>query len=1084
MHLVNGDGCKTSQHYYKIRRGRRCIASLSCMMTQIIEHCEICRESARHHSHEHSMNYAEQSPNLARPAAGVKVLLTTILTSNPHQRALASPSEVDHATRCEFREYKPRGGSSGSPTRTGPLLSKRLVAFSCFQTVFLACLGVRYDDRENVPRKLPLTILDELQHVIRVMMFGELQPTYDPTSLISSVHKPLTRPPLLTPQISPHYIGEAALVRVLDKSHVPAALTIFVDNGSHIMDDQTFQRELQQVKRRVSMMRDRHQLSSCLHPTTASPMQPQTISDVHDIFTAQMSTIQTQLAALKANVLSGLNSPGPLDSEGQDAATATTRATYVKSPPEADAKFRIVASPQDVQGLDQRVTSLEHTIAGLQDDLESLNRHRYTPSCSVNSFADCFPGLGRHEPATTGLSPFRTPMEDSARHNVDVSLQLRKTRDPAEQVSSQPSSPIPSTSINDYTKNFLVRDMLTEEREGGKQINGSREAMDVAQGTTQSSSPDGYPIGSGGYHDHLMILECATNISAVRDNLSGTRELLYQHIQNFQQQHHKDITDLYKQITEMQRTFDSRLQQKQLQSCINNSPLSGLDGVNSYEKEMARLNELWCNAPDKLKSMEHHALDKDETPIVPASKHEPREVPKNSMLPNTMQNHQASNSPQIDLATTAAYIRGIDSMLNVSQGPVEAWRRSYRNLEQEIRDCRSERDDAVQQVQRLTIMLRDAEDREREFTANRTHEINGLHELCKKKDNIVSQLEGSIVRGATLLEQRDTKVKDLTKQLFEAENDRDDGKVRLGTMTDLLKGTNKTLRAMKLQTIEICERPKTLTGFGTVVTDLQHRLKDIGRIMADSPSMGEPSSGRGESAIVSAGERRGPDAMSITSHVSRSSKPSKVPKMWSPQPLVGRSSLADEARRASVWASNYSPPVPVFGQPGMIGFPGVEKRRSACAETTNGQGQYEGGPCGVRGPTDARTSSECVHPPPQLKREHQQNAGQAEDRESKPRGSHADEEVTAQATGTNADASTRQAVRLHAQQGNQHYHHAPAVSSSAPSSGYSQLVRPWVSQTARRSKQLDADHLRPRLHEPPTPGAATVESDPDSKGGE
>nr|POF15526.1 hypothetical protein CFP56_48721 [Quercus suber] len=629
----------------------------------------------------------------------------------------------------------------------------------------------------------------------------------------------------------------------------------------------------------------RNYISSRLLPAATFPAQSQTRSDVLDIFTGPRSTVQTESAALDEIVRSGQKMSSSFRPKDQEATLFGSSSMQLKGLLEHTTKPPDLALHDTVRGLQERLATLENMLSFVRDDVDGSNQGYHAPSPAVSNSESGLPGVNLNESAPAQIPLHEMTTKGSVPRDSNVSQRRRKLWGSATLSNSRSSLPISWRVVN----------------------------------PRQSPAPELQPIRSLTPYDHRTMHERATNVSPGRSDLAATHDSLHRQIRDYEQQHHEKIADLYRRLEEMQRDYNTHNEQKQSRTPINNASVRspvGPEEVTSRDNEVRPLHELLRNARGFFRRSEQRADKKDGEPSVLAAGCEQHNVQTDDVTSSTMKDQRTLLFPsQDELAVEEANVGDLQSAGTARHGVIEASSRGYRNVEREIHDCHSQRDDAVHQAERLTKMLRDAEVRERDLLRAHAEEIDRLRDLCKPRDDIADQQQVIVDQYTALLRQRDSELEEMTVQLRKAESDRDSEKAQHDTLTKLFTDTDEALRVTRSQVIDICKRPKTLTGFGTEVADLQDRLEDISSLVVDAV----PSTGTSHS--------RGKSAHPLTVESENHGRADEVPNpgpaknsswqsVWSTQPIAGQKSSADVVGRSMTWASKYRPVV--FGQPGII----------------------------------------------------------------------------------------------------------------------------------------------------------------------
>lgn len=714
------------------------------------------------------------------------------------------------------------------------------------------------------------------------------------------------------------------------------------------MNEQTFLHELQQVKRQVSTMMNRHQRLQSPSPSssfTSAPPLPQ------DIFSAQMNNLKAHLAGLDYHA-----------SAGQSRTAAPTDSAN-RTMPSGPLFWQLFTSLRsDVQRLDGQVASLEQGLVGLEDQVAALPHERFTPPSSADSSDD-----GASETGYDGMLVSGSALSASA-------TAIRAQEDGIT-ASPRQNAPLPSPESETAPHKQYQRVLNVE---------------------------DDYVMRFAKLERGVEVLRRNANTRhwkeaiELRKDLWHDRDALHARIQKLEQQRNQDIASPRETGVALPTEMDACTQPPPAESTMTLrtvvqdrtvKSLARLEGVAFRDKEIARLDELLRESQQSLRYSEHSATQTHKALADLKSKHEQCDVEMDGMFSTILQKHQTILSALRDTSAKEGEITKLHATLSSRHELIEAWSRSYQRLEREYQVCQSDRDGAMRHVQRLQRLLHEAEDRRDENAASHADDISRFHDFSEKRDAIADKQEAIIARGAALLRQRDDEIESLMRRLQHRENDvqrgaallkqRDDEIVGLTTRLqnrlgdgqrgaavlkqrdDEIKGLARRLQdrqyeeqsqvnqlagllrqshaqstEVSRQLTHICEKPKQLVGFGSEAPELRHRLEEVYRLAAPDhgPSFADIFDGRAKPQDVQPDghERQKFGTEKVAPSLADRSTLSKnhPQQTWSPQPIVGLKSLADELRRVSVWASELSQPV--FGQPSVLGAldPSKEKVRA------------------------------------------------------------------------------------------------------------------------------------------------------------
>lgn len=636
------------------------------------------------------------------------------------------------------------------------------------------------------------------------------------------------------------------------------------------MDEFTFQHELHLLKQRVSEM-------STSHQSRASPRQPS-----RDHFSEQLQDVKAHLASLQTHLALFQNFAQPKEGIPTQATkqpvAMPVEANNMILPPHGG--FNVPSGPlywqlfsslrSDVQIIDRRVATLEDSMSELEDRIDRLDPHRFTPASSVASSE-------AHEESAMRFSKHTAP--------------------------SLPNSGRPVTEYQDAHAVAWSPTELQDVQAARAQFSSGLAALGRAFEVLTSSAPAGRPktVSYQSVTAQSVPQELSGNES-VGSHVSEARSYVDRAVEQLRQDKEavRSCIESGKQNNEQLKQQNTDLQHKV--STLDDENLSLMVAVrrmqaNSFghqrsqpiepasviyrDQEIARLDELLRNATEKLNHSESLAANKT------------RQV--EALIDELGKRHAWCKQQKAELERATAQLQEKE----VDLGEARDWylwkcQEHKRRCEwlQQSKD-HNEHDlhiaeDRICELERVLQDCQNSKDEEiDQMIATRDAEIKRGQEFCEQKDAVIEKQEGMIQRGVELLMQRDKDIEALEEKLAALEEDK------------------RTMREDRSQLVQLLhQRDDDIVTFKRQIDSLQAKIRaahekrrrDAERQQAVTP-LAWAAKAAGEGEVL------------------------ETQRSWTPKRIDGYTRLPHEDQRAYVWQEDARQPAPEFGKPSPLSVP-------------------------------------------------------------------------------------------------------------------------------------------------------------------
>ncbi|KAK0271506.1 hypothetical protein LTR35_013217 [Friedmanniomyces endolithicus] len=653
------------------------------------------------------------------------------------------------------------------------------------------------------------------------------------------------------------------------------------------MDEQTFQRELHQLKERVAVMTARRLLSS-------PRGQPSSLTSAGIEFTAQVDDLRQHIARLE-QVLGEPYQPVPLNLQPHtmpwDLLPLTKAALVPQSsnPPRPELHYSLPKSFNDlrcdVDDVNARCRDVEGAVAELEDKMDRLDPYRFTPLGSEASTDD---GVGLHPVlGSSMLLPPPAPPGLYPAFGANVSLH-------------PPPPPSPHSTHVQETRG-------TEFRESSAT---SSATVNEHLLTTKQVAEGLFRAKLDASHITLDILR---KLSARMDDA--------QPLPKPEQKVVHAIVKFHRKLAADHSWSAASLQD------------SSRAGVAFRDQEILRLEELLSEAQEAAMISEQQACQARKASSDLHKRYQ--ECAGMNYYHSTLYHKRDAEVYTLkeEASQREVHLQQLNDYLHTRDEQIERCSESYRQVLE-----RSKAEGAIIQVaecriEKLRQMLLDCQrnkdnDIDR-MVQGREEEIGRLQQFCEQKDVVAHSQEQIIARGASLMEQKDETIEALSRKVEALQEDNASERKQRQLTSKLLEERDTELIALKASST----RPSAVP---TASSHSDRRPHTPDRVSARSPFLASPPRPQGAAWMSVHPERRayileGGIADTIESptrlHEQATAKHddapplfAKRPTVWSPRPIPHDRRLPHEVNRASAWGRAHEhQSQPSFGKPSPMG---------------------------------------------------------------------------------------------------------------------------------------------------------------------
>ncbi|KAK1073735.1 hypothetical protein LTR74_001589 [Friedmanniomyces endolithicus] len=690
------------------------------------------------------------------------------------------------------------------------------------------------------------------------------------------------------------------------------------------MDERTFQLEIHQLKERVAGMTARHLLSS-------PRGQSNSLTSAGIEFTTQVNDLRQHIARLEQVLGTTL---GRVPSTPQPYAMPWDRSPLPQSAPKPQPSIHYPRPKEhsesplyrglqyEIESISTRCSDVERTVAELEDKMDRLDPHRFTPLGSEASTDD---GVGLH-PAFDLSMPLPPPLGSHSAFGFSC---------------PQPPRPSPHSTRVQETRGTEFRDSsatssttVNEDRLTTKQV---AEGLFRAKLDASHVTLDILRKFSARMDDAQPLPE--TEQKVVRAIVKFHRRLAADHSWNSVSLQDSSNTGEPTGMSGSRRTsvavseLDASEGPRPRSEGLSVPPMTSAHatGVAFRDQEILRLEELLSEAQEAAMISEQQACQARKASSDLHKRYQ--ECAGMNYYHSTLYHKRDAEVSTLkeEASQREVHLQQLNDYLHTRDEQIERCSESYRQLLE-----RSKAEGAIIQVaecriEKLRQMLLDCQrnkdnDIER-MVQGREEEIGRLQQFCEQKDVVAHSQEQIIARGASLMEQKDDTIEALSQKVEALqEENASEGKQRHLT-SKLLEERDSELIALKASST----RPGSVP---TVSSHSDRRLHTPERVR--SPFLASTPRPQGAAWASVHPERRayileGGAADTIESPTQLHGQATaehddappffaKRPAVWSPRPIPHDRLLPHEVNRASAWgrAPEHQSP-PAFGKPSPMG---------------------------------------------------------------------------------------------------------------------------------------------------------------------
>ncbi|KAK1058080.1 hypothetical protein LTR74_013685 [Friedmanniomyces endolithicus] len=696
------------------------------------------------------------------------------------------------------------------------------------------------------------------------------------------------------------------------------------------MDDQTFQRELHQLKERVAVMTARHLLSS-------PRGQPSSLTSAGIEFTAQVDDLRQHIARLE-QVLGEAYQPVPLNSQPHtmpwDLSPLTKAALVPQSsnPPRPELHYSLPKSFNDlrcdVDDVNARCRDVEGAVAELEDKMDRLDPYRFTPLGSEASADD---GVGLHPvlgssmllppPAPPGLYPAfganvsLHPPPPPSPHSTHV----QETRG----TEFRDSSATSSATVNEH---LLTTKQVAEGLFRAK-LDASHITLDILR-KLSARMDDAQPLPKPEQKVVHAIVKFHRKLAA---DHSWSAAFLQDSSRAGEPNGMSASRRASVAVSELDASESLPPRSERLSVPPTTSTQAA--GVAFRDQEILRLEELLSEAQEAAMISEQQACQARKASSDLHKRYQ--ECARMNYYHSTLYHKRDAEVYTLkeEASQREVHLQQLNDYLHTRDEQIERCSESYRQVLE-----RSKAEGAIIQVaecriEKLRQMLLDCQrNKDNEIdrmVQGREEEIGRLQQFCEQKDVVAHSQEQIIARGASLMEQKDETIEALSRKVEALQEDNASERKQRQLTSKLLEERDTELIALKASST----RPSAVP---TASSHSDRRPHTPDRVSARSPFLASPPRPQGAAWTSVHPERRayileGGIADTIESptrlHEQATAKHddappffAKRPAVWSPRPIPHDRRLPHEVNRASAWGRAHEhQSQPSFGKPSPMG---------------------------------------------------------------------------------------------------------------------------------------------------------------------
>ncbi len=729
------------------------------------------------------------------------------------------------------------------------------------------------------------------------------------------------------------------------------------------MDERTFQLEIHQLKERVAGMTARHLLSSPRH-------QPSSLTSADPGFTAQVDDLKQHIARLE-QVLGEAHQRTPLKAQPHampwDLSPLTQAALVPQSsnpPSPPGLHYSLPKSFNDlrcdVDDISARCLDLERTAIELEDKMDRLDPHRFTP---LGSEASADGGFGLHPAFDSSMSLPSSPAPGP--HSAfDRSIPMPPPPPPGPHLASDLSAPLPPPPgpHSAFGSSFPLRPPPSPHSVRVEEMRGTefRDSSATSSATVNEHLLTTKQVAEGLFRAKLdashVTLDILRKFSARMDDAQPLPKPEQKVVHAIVKFHRKLAADHSWSAASLQNSSRAGEPNGMSASRRASVAVSELDaseglpprserlsvppttstqaaGVAFRDQEILRLEELLSEAQEAAMISEQQACQARKASSDLHKRYQ--ECAGMNYYHSTLYHKRDAEVYTLkeEASQREVHLQQLNDYLHTRDEQIERCSESYRQVLE-----RSKAEGAIIQVaecriEKLRQMLLDCQrnkdnDIDR-MVQGREEEIGRLQQFCEQKDVVAHSQEQIIARGASLMEQKDETIEALSRKVEALQEDNASERKQRQLTSKLLEERDTELIALKASST----RP------GAVPTASSHsdrRPHTPDRVSARSPFLASPPRPQGAAWASVHPERRayileGGIADTIESptrlHEQATAKHddappffAKRPAVWSPRPIPHDRLLPHEVNRASAWGRAHEhQSQPSFGKPSPMG---------------------------------------------------------------------------------------------------------------------------------------------------------------------